>query len=117
MDFKSLLVVLRFSSTDIRRSQKVDPHSRHLYRLRFNCKPTRFKRMGKSIISCFLELCLYNLSKPHSGQRSGGPTASTLNIISVSFSCGGSIVLMSGRDNKSDILFILYYSAVLRYQL
>src|SRR5699024_2720221 len=69
--------------------------------------------MGKSIISLILELCLYNLSKPHSGQRSGGPTASTLNIISVSFSCGGSIVLMSGRDNKSDILFILYLFEVL----
>jgi len=53
----------------------------------------------------------------HPSPNSYGPTASTLNIISVSFSCGGSIVLMSGRDNKSDILFILYYSAVLRYQL
>ena len=38
-------------------------------------------------------------------------------ILGVIFLIGGSIVLMSGRDNKSDILFILYYSAVLRYQL
>src|SRR5699024_12400189 len=110
-------VILLLASTDISRAHTVDPHSLHLYRPQLNPKPTRSKRMSKTIIRQFLQLCLYNLSKPHSGQRSGGPTASTLNIISVSFSCGGSIVLMSGRDNKSDILFILYYSAVLRYQL
>nr|BFF30593.1 hypothetical protein KUHPSE08_02310 [Staphylococcus epidermidis] len=43
----------------------------------------------------------------------GGKVASTLNIMSDSFSCGGSIVLRSGSNNKSDILFILYYSVVL----
>src|SRR5690625_4524329 len=117
IDSNSLLVILRFSSKEARRSQKVELHLRHLYLLRFSCKPTRFKRMGKSIISCFLEPCLYRLSKPHSEQRPGGLTASTLNIISVSFSCGGSIVLRSGRNNRSDKLFILYYSVVLMYQV
>lgn len=117
MNFINLLIMLRFSSTDISRSQKVELHLQHLYLLRFNCKPTRFKRMGKSMISCFLELCLYSLSKPHSGQRSGGSIASTLNIISVSFSYAVSIDLRSGRNNRSIILSSIVVLLGIRYQL